>query len=74
VCSQCFLPISGPYLLLNGKYLHPRHYRCEECGIEFKGGDCYEFEGDLYCRVVCKVKLTIIISLIMCLLRNTYYN
>jgi len=49
ICAQCSLPIRGPYILINGQYMHPRHYRCHECGIEFKGGDCKEFEGDLYC-------------------------
>jgi hypothetical protein len=49
ICAQCSLPIKGPYLLIKGQYMHPRHYRCHECGIEFKGGDCNEFEGDYYC-------------------------
>lgn len=52
ICGQCNLPIVGNYLLINGKFIHPAHYRCEECGIEFKGGDCNEFEGDYYCRQV----------------------
>jgi len=50
ICGQCNLPIEGNYLLIMGKFVHPRHYRCEECGCEFKGGDCHEFEGDLYCK------------------------
>jgi len=29
--------------------MHPEHFRCEECGCEFKGGNCQEFEGKLYC-------------------------
>jgi len=49
ICAQCSLPIRGPYILIKGQYMHPRHYRCHECGIEFKGGDCNEFEGDYYC-------------------------
>jgi len=49
ICATCSLPIRGPYLLIKGQYMHPRHYRCHECGIEFHGGDCNEFEGDLYC-------------------------
>eukprot|EP01126_Amoeba_proteus_P061016 TRINITY_DN8148_c0_g1_i2.p1 TRINITY_DN8148_c0_g1~~TRINITY_DN8148_c0_g1_i2.p1 ORF type:complete len:347 (+),score=53.26 TRINITY_DN8148_c0_g1_i2:67-1041(+) len=48
-CAMCSTPIVGPYLKIKGQYLHPRHYRCEECGCEFKGGDCREFEGDYYC-------------------------
>jgi paxillin len=50
ICGMCNLPIEGNYLLISGKFIHPRHYRCEECGVEFKGGDCMEYEGDYYCR------------------------
>eukprot|EP01128_Nolandella_sp_AFSM9_P010314 TRINITY_DN7100_c0_g1_i1.p1 TRINITY_DN7100_c0_g1~~TRINITY_DN7100_c0_g1_i1.p1 ORF type:complete len:502 (-),score=67.39 TRINITY_DN7100_c0_g1_i1:243-1577(-) len=48
-CAMCNRPIIGAYLLIKGQYIHPRHFRCEECGIEFKGGDCHEFENDYYC-------------------------
>jgi len=49
ICSQCSKAIVGPYLLIKGQFMHPRHFRCHECGREFKGGDCHEFEGDYYC-------------------------
>eukprot|EP01125_Pyxidicula_operculata_P006286 TRINITY_DN217_c0_g1_i2.p1 TRINITY_DN217_c0_g1~~TRINITY_DN217_c0_g1_i2.p1 ORF type:complete len:449 (+),score=111.48 TRINITY_DN217_c0_g1_i2:82-1428(+) len=49
MCAMCNRPIVGPYLLIKGQFMHPRHFRCEECGCEFKGGDCHEFEGDYYC-------------------------
>jgi len=49
MCAMCNRPIIGPYLLIKGQFMHPRHFRCEECGCEFKGGDCHEFEGDYYC-------------------------
>jgi len=49
ICAMCAKPIVGPYLLIKGQFIHPRHYRCHECGSEFKGGDCHEFEGDYYC-------------------------
>jgi len=49
MCAMCNRPIVGPYLLIKGQFMHPRHFRCEECGKEFKGGDCHEFEGDYYC-------------------------
>jgi len=48
-CAMCGEPIVGPYLKIKGQFMHPRHFRCEECGCEFKGGDCAEFEGDFYC-------------------------
>ena len=35
--------------MLNGQKMHPEHFRCEECGCEFKGGNCQEYEGKLYC-------------------------
>jgi len=49
MCAKCNTKIEGDYLLINGQFMHPRHYRCHECGCEFKGGDAQEFEGDLYC-------------------------
>eukprot|EP01124_Arcella_intermedia_P008152 TRINITY_DN150_c0_g1_i6.p1 TRINITY_DN150_c0_g1~~TRINITY_DN150_c0_g1_i6.p1 ORF type:complete len:500 (-),score=50.28 TRINITY_DN150_c0_g1_i6:41-1540(-) len=49
ICAQCSQAIVGPYLLIKGQFMHPRHFRCHECGAEFKGGDCHEFEGDYYC-------------------------
>jgi len=48
-CAMCGELIIGHYLKVKGQFLHPRHFRCEECGCEFKGGDCMEFEGDFYC-------------------------
>lgn len=60
-CAMCGQPIVGmtylwnklilvgAYLKIKGQFLHPSHFRCEECGCEFKGGDCREFEGDYYC-------------------------
>jgi len=50
LCARCNQAIVGPYLLIKGQFVHPRHYRCQECGVEFKGGDCHEFEGDFYCK------------------------
>jgi len=48
-CHYCKKPIIGEYLLLQGQYVHPEHYRCEECGCAFTGGNCHEYEGNLYC-------------------------
>jgi len=50
ICAQCNKAIVGPYLLIKGQFMHPRHFRCQECGAEFKGGDCHEYEGDYYCK------------------------
>jgi hypothetical protein len=49
ICAKCKKPIIGDYITLSGQRMHPEHFRCEECGIEFKGGNCNEYEGKLYC-------------------------
>jgi len=50
ICAKCKLPITGEYMLLQGQPVHSEHYRCEECGCEFKSGKtCHEYEGRLYC-------------------------
>ncbi|GAM23433.1 hypothetical protein SAMD00019534_066080, partial [Acytostelium subglobosum LB1] len=49
ICAKCKLPITGEYITLGGQPLHSEHYRCEECGCEFKGKTCHEYEGRLYC-------------------------
>lgn len=49
ICAKCKKPIIGEYLVLNGQRMHPEHFRCEECGCEFKNGNCHEYEGLLYC-------------------------
>eukprot|EP01132_Coremiostelium_polycephalum_P000437 gene437-553_t len=49
ICAKCKLPITGEYIVLQGQPLHSEHYRCEECGCEFIGKTCHEYEGRLYC-------------------------
>jgi len=49
-CGKCNKMIQGKFLLVGGKYMHPAHFRCTDCGKEFVGGDSYEFEGELYCK------------------------
>jgi len=49
-CAKCKKPIYGEYILINGQRMHPEHYTCHTCGKEFKGGDCNEFMGKLYCK------------------------
>eukprot|EP01133_Synstelium_polycarpum_P004360 gene4360-5092_t len=49
ICAKCKLPITGEYITLGGQPLHSEHYRCEECGCEFIGKTCHEYEGRLYC-------------------------
>lgn len=49
ICGKCKKPIIGEYITIQGQKMHPEHYRCEECGCEFKGGNCHEYEGKLYC-------------------------
>lgn len=49
ICAKCLQPIVGEFIVLKGQNMHPEHYRCEECGCAFVGGNCHEFEGALYC-------------------------
>jgi len=44
-CAKCKRPIIGEYITLHGQKVHPEHFRCEDCGCEFKGGNCHEHEG-----------------------------
>jgi hypothetical protein len=48
ICGQCKQPIIGEYIMLRGQRMHPKHFRCEECGCAFSGGNCHEYEGKLY--------------------------
>jgi len=49
ICAHCHIPINGEYIVLQGQYMHPRHFRCEECGTELSAQNFREFEGDFYC-------------------------
>jgi len=51
MCAKCKRPIIGNFIILHGQYLHPEHYKCTECGCELSGGNCYEYETNLYCQV-----------------------
>jgi len=48
-CARCKLPITAEWVMLHGQKMHAEHFRCEECSCEFKGGNCHEYEGKLYC-------------------------
>lgn len=37
-CARCKKPITGDFIVLHGQKMHAEHFRCEECGCEFKGG------------------------------------
>ncbi|KAH3759402.1 lim2 protein [Pelomyxa schiedti] len=50
ICGRCKRPIIGAYLVINGQKMHPEHFRCEECGADFMGGNCRELEGRHYCE------------------------
>ena len=49
ICAKCLRPITGEWIILKGQHMHAEHFRCEECGCAFVGGNCHEFEGALYC-------------------------
>lgn len=48
-CAKCKRLIEGEYIILKGQFFHAEHFRCEECGCAFSGGNSHEFEGALYC-------------------------
>jgi len=49
VCGRCKKPIVGEYVIISGQKMHPEHFTCAECHTPFKGSNCYEFEGKLFC-------------------------
>eukprot|EP01118_Nematostelium_gracile_P011378 TRINITY_DN4024_c0_g1_i1.p1 TRINITY_DN4024_c0_g1~~TRINITY_DN4024_c0_g1_i1.p1 ORF type:complete len:457 (+),score=98.77 TRINITY_DN4024_c0_g1_i1:89-1372(+) len=49
MCGKCKRPILGEWITIQGMKVHAEHYRCEDCGCEFKGGNCHEWEGKYYC-------------------------
>jgi hypothetical protein len=49
-CGKCSKPIYGEFIMLQGKHIHPEHFACFECGAALKGGQCFEFDNNLYCK------------------------
>ncbi|PRP83932.1 LIM-type zinc finger-containing protein [Planoprotostelium fungivorum] len=49
ICAKCKKLIYGEFVILKGQKMHAEHFRCEECRCEFRGGNCHEYEGKLYC-------------------------
>lgn len=67
ICAKCHKPILGEYIILNGQKIHPEHYRCEACGIDFQGGNCREHDGKNYC-LDCYAKIVKSVCAKVCLL------
>eukprot|EP01105_Mastigella_eilhardi_P022111 TRINITY_DN5418_c0_g1_i1.p1 TRINITY_DN5418_c0_g1~~TRINITY_DN5418_c0_g1_i1.p1 ORF type:complete len:496 (-),score=140.39 TRINITY_DN5418_c0_g1_i1:83-1540(-) len=57
ICARCKKPIVGEFIVLKGQKIHPEHYRCEDCGADFIGGNCREFDNAYYCEDCYKKKL-----------------
>lgn len=55
-CGICHKPIYGEFILLNGQHIHPEHYKCHDCGSDFTGGNCHEYQDNRYCEE-CYLKL-----------------
>jgi len=49
-CGKCKKNIVGEFITLRGIPYHASHFRCEECGCNFVGGNCREWQGKLYCQ------------------------
>eukprot|EP01106_Pelomyxa_sp_JSP_P014863 TRINITY_DN4887_c0_g1_i6.p1 TRINITY_DN4887_c0_g1~~TRINITY_DN4887_c0_g1_i6.p1 ORF type:complete len:232 (+),score=83.99 TRINITY_DN4887_c0_g1_i6:474-1169(+) len=58
ICAKCKKPITGKFLTINGQHVHAEHYRCEECGSDFTGGNFQEFEGHFFCSTCYAKRLT----------------
>ena len=42
--------IEGEFITLQGQKMHPHHFSCHKCKCSFKGANCHEYEGRLYCE------------------------
>lgn len=50
VCARCKEAIEGEFIVLQGQKMHPYHFSCNKCKVQFKGNNCHEYEGRLYCE------------------------
>lgn len=50
VCARCKENIDGEFITLQGQKMHPHHFSCHKCKAPFKGNNCHEYEGRLYCE------------------------
>ena len=44
-CSLCFKPIFGLFILIEGKYFHPEHFKCTACGVDCSAGNRHQFQS-----------------------------
>jgi hypothetical protein len=49
ICARCKEVIEGEFIVLQGQRMHPYHFTCHKCKCSFKGANCHEYEGRLYC-------------------------
>ncbi|OXA50003.1 Paxillin [Folsomia candida] len=48
-CAGCGGPIKDKYVFAMGKYFHPHHFTCSECGKQLKENEFMEKDGRIYC-------------------------
>ncbi|MCF8414000.1 MAG: protein DA1 [Melioribacteraceae bacterium] len=51
ICYTCNEPISGQYLVLDGKKFHPDHFLCDKCKLPISGS--YQKESNKYYHLDC---------------------
>ena len=44
-CALCFKPIFGLFILVDGKYFHPEHFKCTACGVDCSAGNRHSFQS-----------------------------
>lgn len=50
ICDYCKEQIKGQYIEANGKFFHPIHFRCENCGFPIGHVPYYLKNGKYYCE------------------------
>ena len=50
VCAYCGEEIRGQYVLIDGKYYHPIHFKCDNCGTPIGQGTYYKKDSKYYCE------------------------
>ena len=50
VCEYCGEVIRGQYVLIDGKYYHPIHFKCANCGTPIGHTKYFKKDGKYYCE------------------------
>ncbi|MEW5925349.1 MAG: LIM domain-containing protein [Candidatus Zixiibacteriota bacterium] len=50
ICSYCGEEIRGQYVLIDGEYYHPIHFKCDNCGTPIGHTTYYKKDNKYYCE------------------------